>query len=897
MNTPATAAMPASSPETAERDARLREDVRLLGRLLGETLKRQAGEGFFDRVEQVRRLVRAADGNRRVAGMLEALSAEELLTIARAFTHFLNLANIAEQHHRMRCTLDNARRSVSPLPTTLLALFGRLKEKGFEAEQVQALLQSMSIELVLTAHPTEISRRTIIQKYDVIAERLEVLDRQDLTPHERARKLADLAREVEGAWHTDEIRQTRPTPMDEARWGFAVIENTLWRAVPAFLRSMDTKLKSEFGFGLPLDSAPVRFASWMGGDRDGNPNVTSAVTREVILLSHWKAMDLLRSDIDQLRGELSMADASAELRARVGNVGEPYREWLRRMRDRIDRTLALINARLRNERVDIHDVYSRRSEFFDDLMLCYRSLMECGMTATADGRLSDLLRAVSCFGLNLVRLDIREESTRHTRVLSAITQWLEIGDYQQWDEQQRQEFLLRELQSRRPLVNESFFEASSCPLPEAELAETLSCFGLLAHTPRDAYGSYVISMAGAPSDVLAVYLLQKAAGVHELLPVVPLFETWNDLEHAAVCVDQLLSLPWFRKHCHNGIQVMIGYSDSAKDAGFLAASWAQYRAQEGLTAVCAKHGVALTLFHGRGGSVSRGGAPAHTALLSQPPGSVNGSIRITEQGEVIRYNYGLFGIALMNLELYTSATMEVSLLPPPAPKPEWLELMNLLSDLSMRAYKSRLRHPHFVRYLRTITPELELAKLPLGSRPARRHNDGGIESLRAIPWVFAWTQIRLMLTAWLGTGVALREALAQGHGEMMREMAASWPYFRMLLDMLEMVLAKAAPEIAARYEERLTQDPDLLELGAELRQELADTIEALKGVVGIDGLLQNYGELRRAMEVRDAYCNPLNLMQAELMHRYRHTGEQDPMVERALMVTIAGIAAGMRNTG
>jgi phosphoenolpyruvate carboxylase len=409
-------------------------------------------------------------------------------------------------------------------------------------------------------------------------------------------------------------------------------------------------------------------------------------------------------------------------------------------------------------------------------------------------------------------------------------------------------------------------------------------------------------MAEYPSDVLAVLLLQKEAGIQQPLRVVPLFETLKDLDGAAQTMQTLFSMHWYKQHIQGKHEVMIGYSDSAKDAGFMSANWAQYRAQEELTAIAKQHGVQLTLFHGRGGSISRGGAPTQQALFSQPPGSISGAIRVTEQGEMIRFKFGLEGIALQNLEIYTAATLEATLLPPPVPKAEWRDLMHRMTDLSVQVYRQTVReNPHFVKYLRTVTPELELQMLPLGSRPAKRKVSGGIESLRAIPWVFAWTQIRLMLPAWLGTGAAINQVVQQGHKATLEEMLQQWPYFQTLIDMLEMVLSKSDSHVALYYEAHLTQDEDLKALGAELRQRLQEAVMTLLTLKDESKLLSSNEVLDQSMRVRKPYLLPLHLLQAELMKRRRlylaeRQAEHTP-VDHALMVSIAGIAAGLRNTG
>ncbi len=900
MNT-ATRASSASDPH-----APLRDDVRLLGSLLGDTLREQEGQAFFDKVEHIRRLGKQArdgdtDARNELTRVLSGLADDELLPVSRAFTQFLNLANIAEQYHRVRRRRAHQRRSDEPPQQgSVRELFARLSQKNIAASTLLDAVAELDIELVLTAHPTEVSRRTLIQKYDDIADSLERLDHSDLTPVERGQELAALRRHVISAWHTDEIRQARPTPVDEAKWGFTAIEQTLWKAVPDFLREFDTALFAATGEHLAVEKSPVRFASWMGGDRDGNPNVTHAVTREVLLLARWMAADLFWRDVDALRADLSMEDCNAALRVRVGRESrEPYRDLLREVRHRLALTRAWADAALHDEAADDTGIFRHSSELMEPLRLCYDSLCESGLREIANGPLLDLLRRVACFGVELLKLDIRQDATRHVEALDAITTYLKLGSYSGWSEQQRQDFLLQELQNPRPLLPAHPHLDATAALQSPEVQEVLATFRVLARQHTDSLGAYVISMAESPSDVLAVMLLQKEAEMPRLLRVVPLFETLADLDGAAACIDALLSIPWYRQAIGGHQEVMIGYSDSAKDAGFLTANWAQYRAQEALTEVARKHGVRLTLFHGRGGSISRGGAPTHQALLSQPPGSVQGSIRVTEQGEMIRFKFGMKGIAIRNLDLYASATLEASLLPPPAPRPEWRALMNEMTQTSLAVYRETVRDmPDFVRYLRTVTPETELQMLPLGSRPAKRKPSGGVESLRAIPWVFAWTQVRLMLPAWLGTGRALNTAMDKGGEALIREMEREWPYFHAVLDMLEMVLAKADAAIVAYYEDRLAGDDEALRvLGTELRRRLQIAVGALQRIHQGRALLENNPVLRRSINVRTPYIEPLHMLQAEIMHRRRQAGDQDKSFDHALMVTIAGIAAGLRNTG
>jgi len=871
-------------------DVRLREDVHVLGELLGDTIRQQHGEAFLQKIEGIRH---SAKADRRVAGeqlssTLGGLADDDLLPVARAFNQFLNLANMAEQYQLIR-----RRDADQPEPfeaRVLPELLARLKQAGHGNDALARQLAKLDIQLVLTAHPTEVARRTLIQKYDAIAGQLAAQDHRDLTPAERQQVRERLRRLIAEAWHTEEIRRTRPTPVDEAKWGFAVIEHSLWQAIPNHLRKVDKALHDATGLRLPLEAAPIRFASWMGGDRDGNPNVTAAVTREVLLLARWMAADLFLRDIDALAAELSMQHASSALREHVGDSAEPYRAILKQLRDRLRATRAWAHAALSSSTPAGADVLVDNRDLIAPLELCYQSLHECGMGVIAEGPLLDCLRRAVTFGLYLGRLDVRQDAARHRDALTEITDYLGLGRYADWDEEQRIAFLLAELKNRRPLLPAHF-------QPQADTAEVLATCREIAAAPAASLGSYVISMAGAASDVLAVQLLLKEAGLTRPMRVVPLFETLADLDNAGPVMQRLLGLPGYRAGLRGPQEVMIGYSDSAKDAGTTAAAWAQYRAQENLVRICREHQVELLLFHGRGGTVGRGGGPAHAAILSQPPGSVAGRFRTTEQGEMIRFKFGLPGIAEQNLNLYLAAVLEATLLPPPPPQPAWREVMDQLAADGVQAYRSVVRdNPDFVEYFRQSTPEQELGRLPLGSRPAKRRA-GGIESLRAIPWIFGWTQTRLMLPAWLGWETALSNALKRGQGELLAQMREQWPFFRTRIDMLEMVLAKADAQIAEAYDERLVQ-PELLPLGVHLRDLLSQSCQVVLGLTGQPVLLAHSPETLEFISLRNTYLDPLHRLQAELLARSRsREAALDSPLEQALLVTVAGIAAGLRNTG
>lgn len=877
----------------AEIDARLREDVHQLGELLGHTISVQHGAAFLDKIERIRKGAKASrrgsqEGAEQLSATLNQLDDDELLPVARAFNQFLNLANIAEQYHRVR---RRAPGEAQPFEDNILAdLLQRLSSNGHKGEALARQFGRLDIELVLTAHPTEVARRTLIQKYDAMAEQLAAGDHNDLSAVEREQVKQRLQRLIAEAWHTEEIRRSRPSPVDEAKWGFAVIEHSLWHAIPNVLRKADQVLHSATGLHLPLDAAPIRFASWMGGDRDGNPNVTATITREVLLLARWMAADLYLRDVDNLAADLSMQQASPALLARVGESAEPYRSLLKQLRERLRATRSWAQAALHEQIPASSAVLQDNRELLEPLTLCYQSLHECGMGVIADGPLLDCLRRAATFGLFLVRLDVRQDSSRHAAAMSEITDYLGLGRYAEWDEETRLAFLLKELENRRPLLPGHF-------KPSGETEEVLATCREVAGAPAASLGSYVISMAGAASDVLAVQLLLKEAGLQRPIRVVPLFETLADLDNAGPVISRLLALHGYRARLHGPQEVMIGYSDSAKDAGTTAAAWAQYRAQETLVQVCREQDVELLLFHGRGGTVGRGGGPAHAAILSQPPGSVAGRFRTTEQGEMIRFKFGLPDIAEQNLNLYLAAVLEATLLPPPSPEPAWRELMDKLASDGVGAYRAVVReHPQFVDYFRQATPEQELGRLPLGSRPAKRR-EGGVESLRAIPWIFAWTQTRLMLPAWLGWEAALDNAFQRGEGELLGQMREHWPFFRTRIDMLEMVLAKADESIAQLYDERLVELA-LRPLGAHLRGLLSQAVGAVLGLTGQSQLLAHSPETLESISVRNTYLDPLHLLQAELLARSRLRGNQaDSPLEQALLVSVAGIAAGLRNTG
>ena len=868
-------------------DAELKDTVRYLGKTLGETIKNQLGQEWLDRIEKIRKGGRAsyqgdATCSEELKETFKTMSDSDLLTVGRAFAQFLNLGNIAEQEYNAAMNVD----------ASIDALFKHLDKAELTAEKVQDAVAKLNIDLVLTAHPTEVTRRTLIHKHKELANCLQAIHQESLNDVERKKIETRIADLIAQAWHTEEIRSVRPTPVDEARWGFSVIENSLWEAVPDFMRELDGRLNEDYEVSLPLDASPVQFSSWMGGDRDGNPFVTSKVTEQVLLLARKRAAKLFAIDLDRLQVELSMYDCNDALREKVGDANEPYRALLRPLVDKFIATRDGISDYLAGKNPDTSNWVESDDELIEPLMLCYQSLLDCGMQVVANGLLLDTIRRARVFGIHLLRLDVRQDSERHADVFSELTRYLGLGDYAQWSEADKQAFLLRELGSKRPLFPAQW-DASD------DVKEVLDTCKVIAKHSKHGFGIYIISMASEPSDVMAVQLLLQESGVDWPMPVAPLFETLDDLNNSPDVMRKLLSIDWYRGYVKGRQFVMIGYSDSAKDAGALAAGWAQYQSQEALVAIADEFDVSLTLFHGRGGTIGRGGLPAHAAIYSQPPGSLDGGFRVTEQGETIRYKFGMPKLAKRSLGIYASAIIEAMLFPPPAPKEEWRELITAMAAQGRDNYRATVRHDEeFVPYFRVATPEQELGKLPLGSRPAKRKPQGGIESLRAIPWIFAWAQTRLVLPSWLGVMRAIDSVKTPENEKVVNEMFSEWPFYRSRLSMLDMVFHKADPRISEAYDERLVPK-ELKHFGEALRSELKESISSLLAITGDGDIMKNDPQGKESMEIRAGYLQPLHYLQIELLDRIRKAGDdaQNTSLERAMMVTIAGIAIGMRNTG
>ncbi|HEY2431254.1 MAG TPA: phosphoenolpyruvate carboxylase [Vicinamibacterales bacterium] len=882
----------------ADPHQRLREDVSMLGGMLGDTIRAREGDALFETVERIRRAAKAARQEAaqdvgRLEKPLRDLPLEMAVPVARAFAHFLALANIAEQHHRVRRRRDYQREDASRGQRgSCQQIFPKILEAGASPEDLHAAAGRMQIALVVTAHPTTITRRTLAAAHARVAAALERHDRGDLSAFEREEVEAGLRREILAMWGTEDVRRQKPRPLDEVRSGLYIFEQTLWDALPRCLRAMDRALLEATGARLPLAAAPIVFGSWIGGDRDGNPAITAEVTREACAAARALAASLYARELDALAGELPITAATAELRDATGGAREPYRAVMRHLARRL--------------REPDHHVGAR--ELRDALELCHRSLIETGQPLLADGRLTDVLRRIAAFGTSLVRLDIRQHAERHAQVLDALTGRLGLGRYTEWSEDARQQFLRHAMRERTPVPRD--LDAG----PDVD--EALATFRAIAEIPRDSLGAYVISMARTPSDVLAVEYLQQAHG--SSLRVVPLFEEVATLEQAGETMRALwtprtgaASEP--RSLRVGGIsagdgaagsggvqppsEVMIGYSDSAKDGGRLAANWHLYKAQEAVVAAARDAGVELTLFHGRGGSIGRGGGPIPLAMRSQPPGSINGRLRVTVQGEMIEEQFGLPEIALRTLEVYVTSVLRASLEAPAAVPEAWRGAMERLAGDAHAVYRRTVYDdPRFLAYFHSATPEQEIARAPIGSRPARRGSRGGVESLRAIPWVFAWTQTRLLLPSWLGTGEALDAAAARGEQDLVRRMAREWPFFNATLRLIEMALAEAEPGIADAYDRALVP-PELRDVGTDLRARLMRAREAVLDALGARVLLEDNPVLRRSIDVRNPYVDPINFVQIALLTHLRGGRGVDDNLWRAFLVTVNGIAAGMRNVG
>ena len=888
----------------------LSSTIHLLGEILGSVIKKQENTAIFDKIEKIRTLSKNSRGSneglnkqsfKKLKNQISNLTSTETLIIAKSFSRFLDFSNIAESLYSIHNIHDHVIRKTQETNEIVIleeALLDVQKNPNVSKNKFFNVAKNISIDLVLTAHPTEVKRRTLIQKYanvnNILDElnNIQILKKQNIK-REKGILEKKLKEEITSVWKTDEIKRSRPTAVEEAKWGLAVIEDSLWNSIPKICSRFDNAVNKFTNKNLPINYSPIKVSSWMGGDRDGNPNVTSKTTMEVVLLSRWEAASLYEKEFTKLIQSLSLFDCSKKIKKQVGKTWEPYRVFLRPIRNKLQQTQreiedALLEKREPRKKLLVNSI----NEILDPLNEVYNSLCSVKCDIIANGLVLDIIRLSHTFGLNLAKLDIRQESSRHTSLLNTICKKLALKEYTKLSEQEKIKFLTREYKSKRPLIpNKIKFNNTD--------KETWETFKMIANTSNEFLGAYVISMTSKVSDILAVLLLQKEAGVKNPLRIVPLFETLSDLQNSSKIVDNLFKNRWYTNIFSNEQEIMIGYSDSSKDAGKFAASWAQYCAQEKLCSVANKHKIKLNFFHGRGGSVGRGGGPVYAALLSQPPGTVMGMTRVTEQGEVIQQKYGSESMAEYSLGTYIGAVLEATLSPPSKPSKEWRALIDSMSIISSKAYRHYLLEDEdFLKYFDKVTPKNIIGKLYIGSRPSKRNASKDIKSLRAIPWVFAWTQIRMLLPAWLGTYEALNFASKGKNKKILDEMIKNWPFFYEMMDMLDMVLIKTDQRVIRYYEECLAT-PELKKIGNELRAKLTELIEINKKIIP-NNIINQRKAFRKSIKLRNTYAEILNLLQADIMKRLNKKNintKSKKILMDAMIVTISGISASMKNTG
>jgi phosphoenolpyruvate carboxylase len=918
----------ATSTEIPDKDLPLRDDIRLLGRILGDTVRSQEGPAVFAIVERIRqssvRFHRDEDreAQRELDATLDGLPPDRTIQIIRAFSYFSHLANIAEDQHHIRRTRAHALVASAPRPGTLAHALARARDAGVTRAQLHRFFATALVCPVLTAHPTEVRRKSTIDREMEVARLLAERDRVRLTPEEAAENEEAIRQAVLALWQTSILRRTRLAVVDEVTNSLAYYDYTFLRELPRLYAALEDQLAGshpEWTDG-PLPSF-LRMGSWIGGDRDGNPFVTAEVLQRAFRMQSKEALEFLLSELHQLGGGLSMdtqivrvspaleklAESSPDRSSRRDS--EPYRRAISGMYARLaatawafDRLEAPLHA------VGEAPPYPDAAALRADLDIVYDSLSANGSAALARGRLRRLRRAVDVFGFHLAAIDLRQNADVHERTVAELFELAVPGTrYRDLDEATRIELLLGELATARPLTS-PFLPYS------AETTSELAILRAAAEAHRrygkDSVPNYVISKADGVSDILETALLLREVGLLRVreqaldVNIVPLFETIADLRGCGRVMEALLAAPAYMPLLESRgrlQEVMLGYSDSNKDGGYLTSGWELYKAEVALVEVCKRHDVRLRLFHGRGGSVGRGGGPSYQAILAQPAGAVQGAIRVTEQGEVIAAKYSNPEVGRRNLETLAAATIEATLLQSgQAPRAEYLEAMDALSSLAYRAYRGLVYETDgFERYFWESTVIGEIAHLNIGSRPASRTNSRRIEDLRAIPWVFGWAQCRLMLPGWYGFGTAVKEWLAANKHDgmaLLQAMYREWPFFQSLLSNMDMVLAKSDIAIASRYAELVADDSLRKAILPRLRAEWQDSIDALLAIMSQKTLLERNPLLARSIRNRFPYLDPLNHVQIELLKRHR-AGDSDERIVQGIHLTINGIAAGLRNSG
>jgi phosphoenolpyruvate carboxylase len=910
-------------------DRPMRDDIRLLGRLLGDTVREQQGEPAFELVERVRQSSIAfrrdedTAARRELEQILDGLGREQTMTVVRAFSYFAHLANLAEDVHNGRRRRQSEIAGEPPADGTLARALGRLEEAGVPPEAIEAFFRDALVVPVLTAHPTEVQRKSVRDLEMKVERLLHLRDRSRLTPEERAANDESLRRVVLTLWQTRMLRLEKLGVLDEVANGLSFFESTFLPELPRLYGALEDQLArqgaADGAAGLP---SFLRVGSWIGGDRDGNPYVTAEVLERTLRMQSARAFEFYLEQLHTLGAELSVttlvSDASPELEALAERSpdtsphrrDEPYRRALTGIYARVAATARALDQHepLRHAIAEAPP-YARAAEFAADLQVLHDSLVARGSGLIARGRLRRLRRAVDVFGFHLAAVDLRQNSEVHERVVAELFSVARPGvDYLRLDEAGRVRVLTEELATPR-LLSSPYVEYSSETASELAILRTAAA--MHARYGPESIENYVISKCDGASDVLEVVLLlrevglYRAAEAHLACHVVPLFETIGDLRNAPGTMEQLLSIPLYARMLDSrgrSQEVMLGYSDSNKDGGYLTSRWELFKAQVALVETFERHGVRLRMFHGRGGSVGRGGGPTYEAILAQPGGTVQGQIRITEQGEVIGVKYSHADVGRQNLEILVAATLEATLIGATheAPKPRYLEALEALSGHAFKAYRALVYEtPGFEDYFWESTVITEIAELNIGSRPASRKQSRSIETLRAIPWAFSWAQCRVMLPGWYGFGAAVDAWLAE-HGEpgleLLREMHREWPFFASVLSNMEMVLAKTDLAVASRYAGLVADERLRTSIFARIRAEMESTIAALLRIMGTDEMLAHNPQLARSIKYRFPYLDPLNHIQVELLRRFR-AGDRDERARRGIHLTINGIAAGLRNTG
>ncbi|MDA4109536.1 phosphoenolpyruvate carboxylase [Mycobacterium holsaticum DSM 44478] len=898
----------------------MREDIRLLGGILGDTIRAQNGEEVFDLVERARvesfRVRRSEIDRAELADMFDGIAIRKAIPVIRAFTQFALLANVAEDIHRERRRAVHVAAGEPPQPSSLAATYLKLDSAQLDSGRVAEALKGAQVSPVITAHPTETRRRTIFSAQHRITE----LMRQRL--HGDGDVEDELRKHILTMWQTALVRLSRLQIQDEIETGLRYYPASFFAVIPQVNAEVRTALQKRWPDARLLEEPILRPGSWIGGDRDGNPNVTGEVVRLATGEAAFTALDHYFSELTALEEELSMSgrlvSTSDELTALADTCvdpvrdDEPYRRALRAIRGRLTATATAILDRQPERELDLGLVrYQTSRDLLADLDVVDASLRANGGALLADDRLRMLREAVHTFGFHLSGLDMRQNSDVHEEVIAELLAWAGVhADYGSLAERDRIKLLATELATRRPLVK-----------PDAELSELarkeLDIMAAAARAVRvfgpQAVPNYIISMCESVSDLLEAAVLLKEAGLldvstpHVYAPVgiVPLFETIEDLQRGASVLEAALQVPQYRAVVSarsDSQEVMLGYSDSNKDGGYLAANWALYRAELDLVESARKSGIRLRLFHGRGGTVGRGGGPSYEAILAQPPGAVNGSLRITEQGEVIAAKYAEPQIAHRNLETLLAATLEATLLDVEGLGEDAAPAYQVLDDLAARAGRAYSELVHdtsgFVDYFMASTPVSEIGALNIGSRPTSRKPTTSIGDLRAIPWVLAWSQSRVMLPGWYGTGTAFEEYIADDDEQLqvLQDLYRRWPFFRTVLSNMAQVLAKSDMGLAARYSELVEDEALRRRVFDKILAEHGRTIRIHKLITGQDNLLADNPALARSVFNRFPYLEPLNHLQVELLRRYR-SGDTDELVQRGILLTMSGLATALRNSG